>query len=147
MSSQTFFPIYFSVCLSSQCPGILLLYGHRYAEIWENVTFFFPNSCSFFFSEWTSLCITHSRVSLTRLIIYIYHKKMLHITVIWFQDLLLKCCRVQKWHKTKTSFIWHFWDSLLKPSSSLTASIQGSLRSKIEELISHRGIKNGPILS
>lgn len=41
LSSQTFFPIYFSVCLSSQCPGILLLYGHRYAEIWENVTFFF----------------------------------------------------------------------------------------------------------
>lgn len=41
LSSQTFFPIYCSVCLSSQCPGILLLYGHWYAEISENVTFFF----------------------------------------------------------------------------------------------------------
>lgn len=147
MSSQTFFPIYFSVCLSSQCPGILLLYGHRYAEIWENVTFFFPlNSCSFLFFEWRSLCVTHSRVSLTRLITYVYHKKMLHITVIWFQDLLVKCCRVRKWHKTKTSFIWHFWDSLLQASSSLVASIQASLRSKIEELILQRGIKYGTIL-
>lgn len=100
--------------------------------------FFFLNSCSFFFFEWRLLCITHSRVSLTRLITYVYHKKMLHITVIWFQDSLLKCCRVRKWHKTKTGFIWHFWDSLLQPSSTLVASIKASLRSKTEELILYR---------
>lgn len=93
LSSQTFFPIYCSVCLSSQCPGILLLYGHWYAEISENVTFFFffffSKSCSSLFFEWRLLCVTHSRVSLTRITAYVYHKKMLSITVIWFQDLLL----------------------------------------------------------
>lgn len=105
--------------------------------------FFFHKGCSFLFSEWRLLCITHSSVSLTRIITYVYHKKMLSITVIWFQDLLLQCCRVRKWHKTKGSFIWHIRESLSLPSSSLFASIQASLKFKTEELILRREIKKG----
>lgn len=60
LSSQTFFPIYFSVCLSSQCPGILLLYGHRYAEIWENVTFFFSPQQLFFLFLWMEIAMCYS---------------------------------------------------------------------------------------
>lgn len=139
LSSQTFFPIYFSVCVSSQCLGILLLYGTDMRRFRKMSLLYFSKSCSFFFFEWDCYVLLIP-VSLWQGSLLMFIIKRCSVLLSYgFRICYYNVAESRNGTKQRPvlfgifGIVFHCFKS-----SSFVASIQASLRSKIEELILYR---------